>query len=149
MSEARSRVELMHGVNLDMLGRRDPSHYGTITLAELERQVGGFARDLGLELRCFQTNSEAQFVEHLHHLPGSADGVLLNPGAWTHYSWAIHDALEIASIPAVEVHLSNVATRDEWRRVSVIADLCLASVAGQGVEGYREALVRLSKELDG
>jgi 3-dehydroquinate dehydratase-2 len=149
MSEARSRVELMHGVNLDMLGRRDPSHYGTITLAELERQVAGFARDLGLELRCFQTNSEAQFVEHLHHLPGSADGVLLNPGAWTHYSWAIHDALEIAAIPAVEVHLSNVAARDEWRRVSVIADLCLASVAGQGVEGYREALVRLSKELDG
>lgn len=149
MSEARSRVELMHGVNLDMLGRRDPSHYGTITLAELERQVVGFARDLGLELRCFQTNSEAQFVEHLHHLPGSADGVLLNPGAWTHYSWAIHDALEIAGIPAVEVHLSNVAARDEWRRVSVIADLCLASVAGQGVEGYREALVRLSKELDG
>jgi 3-dehydroquinate dehydratase-2 len=149
MSEARSRVELMHGVNLDMLGRRDPSHYGTITLAELERQVVGFARDLGLELHCFQTNSEAQFVEHLHHLPGSADGVLLNPGAWTHYSWAIHDALEIAGIPAVEVHLSNVAARDEWRRVSVIADLCLASVAGQGVEGYREALVRLSKELDG
>jgi 3-dehydroquinate dehydratase-2 len=149
MSEARSRVELMHGVNLDMLGRRDPSHYGTITLAELERQVAGFARDLGLELRCFQTNSEAQFVEHLHHLPGSADGVLLNPGAWTHYSWAIHDALEIAAIPAVEVHRSNVAARDAWRRVSVIADLCLASVAGQGVEGYREALVRLSKELDG
>jgi len=149
MSEARSRVELMHGVNLDMLGRRDPSHYGTITLAELERQVVGFARDLGLELHCFQTNSEAEFVEHLHHLPGSADGVLLNPGAWTHYSWAIHDALEIAGIPAVEVHLSNVAVRDEWRRVSVIADLCLASVAGQGVEGYREALVRLSKELDG
>jgi len=149
MSEARSRVELMHGVNLDMLGRRDPSHYGTITLAELELQVAGFARDLGLELRCFQTNSEAQFVERLHRLPGSADGVLLNPGAWTHYSWAIHDALEIAAIPAVEVHLSNVAARDEWRRVSVIADLCLASVAGQGVEGYREALVRLSKELDG
>jgi len=149
VSKARSRVELMHGVNLDMLGRRDPSHYGTITLAELERQVVGFARDLGLELHCFQTNSEAEFVEHLHHLPGSADGVLLNPGAWTHYSWAIHDALEIAGIPAVEVHLSNVAVRDEWRRVSVIADLCLASVAGQGVEGYREALVRLSKELDG
>lgn len=149
MSEARCRVELMHGVNLDMLGRRDPAHYGTVTLAELERQVGEFARDLGLELRCYQTNSEAQFVEHLHHLPGSADGVLLNPGAWTHYSWAIHDALEIAGIPAVEVHLSNVAARDEWRRVSVIADLCLASVAGQGVEGYREALVRLSKELDG
>jgi 3-dehydroquinate dehydratase-2 len=148
MSEARSRVELMHGVNLDMLGRRDPTHYGTVTLAELERQVEGFARELGLELSCFQTNSEAEFVERLHRLPGSADGVVLNPGAWTHYSWAIHDALEIAAIPAVEVHLSAVAAREEWRRVSVIGDLCIASVAGQGVEGYREALVRLSKELD-
>jgi 3-dehydroquinate dehydratase-2 len=149
MSEARSRVELMHGVNLDMLGRRDPAHYGTLTLRDLERQVGEFARELGLELRCFQTNSEAEFVERLHRLPGTADGVLINPGAWTHYSWAIHDALEIAGVPAVEVHLSNVAAREEWRRTSVVADLCIASVAGQGVEGYREALVRLSKELDG
>jgi 3-dehydroquinate dehydratase-2 len=149
MSEARSRVELMHGVNLNMLGRRDPSHYGTLTLAELERQVEGFARELGLELSCFQTNSEAEFVERLHRLAGSADGVLLNPGAWTHYSWAIHDALEIAAIPAVEVHLSNVHAREDWRKVSVIAELCIASVAGQGIEGYREALVRLSKELDG
>ena len=148
MSQARSRVELMHGVNLDMLGRRDPVHYGTLTLSELERQVAGFARELELELHCFQTNSEAEFVEHLHRLPGLADGVLLNPGAWTHYSWAIHDALEIAAIPAVEVHLSNVGAREKWRRVSVIADLCLATVSGQGVEGYREALVRLSKELD-
>ena len=149
MSEARSRVELMHGVNLNMLGRRDPSHYGSLTLAELERQVEGFARELGLELSCFQTNSEAEFVERLHRLAGSADGVLLNPGAWTHYSWAIHDALEIAAIPAVEVHLSNVRAREDWRKVSVIAELCIASVAGQGIEGYREALVRLSKELDG
>ncbi|MGD0197954.1 MAG: type II 3-dehydroquinate dehydratase [Solirubrobacteraceae bacterium] len=149
MSEARSRIELMHGVNLDMLGRRDPAHYGTQTLSELERQVAGFARELGLELRCFQTNSEAEFVEHLHRLAGTADGVLLNPGAWTHYSWAIHDALEIAAVPAVEVHLSSVTKREDWRRVSVIADLCVASVSGQGVEGYREALVRLSKELDG
>jgi 3-dehydroquinate dehydratase-2 len=149
VSEARSRVELMHGVNLNMLGRRDPAHYGTLTLAELERQVEGYARDLGLELHCFQTNSESEFVEHLQRLAGSADGVLLNPGAWTHYSWAIHDALEIAAIPAVEVHLSSVGAREDWRKVSVIGDLCVASVAGLGVEGYREALVRLSKELDG
>jgi 3-dehydroquinate dehydratase-2 len=149
MSEARSRVELMHGVNLDMLGKRDATHYGTLTLAELEAQVDGFARELGLELSCFQTNSETAFVERLHRLASSADGVLLNPGAWTHYSWAIHDALEIAGLPAVEVHLSAVASREPWRRVSVISDLCIATVSGQGVEGYREALVRLSKELDG
>jgi 3-dehydroquinate dehydratase-2 len=149
MTQSRSRVELMHGVNLDMLGRRDPAHYGTLTLAELERQVRGFAQALGLELACFQTNSEAEFVEHLHGLSGSADGLLLNPGAWTHYAWSIHDALEIAALPAVEVHLSAIDAREEWRRVSVIRDLCLATVSGQGLEGYREALVRLSKELDG
>ncbi len=149
MSHARSRVEVMHGVNLDMLGRRDATHYGTVTLAELERTVSGFARELELEVSFFQTNSEAQFVEHLHQLSGSADALLLNPGAWTHYAWAIHDALEIAALPAVEVHLSNIDGREDWRRVSVVRDLCVASVSGQGVEGYREALVRLSKELDG
>ncbi|MGA2471083.1 MAG: type II 3-dehydroquinate dehydratase [Solirubrobacteraceae bacterium] len=149
MSHPRSRVEVMHGVNLDMLGRREPAHYGTLTLAELERQIGEFARQLELEVGFFQTNSEAEFVEHLHQLSGSADGLLLNPGAWTHYSWAIHDALEIAGLPAIEVHLSNVDGREEWRRVSVVRELCVACVSGQGVEGYREALVRLSKELDG
>jgi 3-dehydroquinate dehydratase II len=149
MSPSRNRVEVMHGVNLDMLGRRDPAHYGTLTLADLEVQVGGFARDLGLEVRFFQTNSETAFVEHLHGVGASADGLLLNPGAWTHYAWAIHDALEIASLPCVEVHLSNVDSREQWRHVSVVRDLCIACVAGDGVEGYREALVRLSKELDG
>lgn len=149
MSSARSRVAVMHGVNLDMLGRRDPAHYGKLTLADLERQIVDFARDLELEVHCFQTNSEQRFVEHLHGIAASADGLLLNPGAWTHYAWSIHDALEIAALPAVEVHLSAVESREPWRRVSVIADLCLASVSGQGVEGYREALVRLSKELEG
>jgi 3-dehydroquinate dehydratase-2 len=142
-------VAVMHGVNLDMLGRRDPAHYGKLTLADLERQIVDFARELELEVHCFQTNSEQEFVEHLHGITASADGLLLNPGAWTHYAWSIHDALEIAALPAVEVHLSAVEAREPWRRVSVIRDLCLASVSGQGVEGYREALVRLSKELEG
>ena len=139
----------MHGVNLDMLGRRDPAHYGTLTLAELEHRITQFGRELELEVSCFQTNSEAEFVTHLHGLPARADGILVNPGAWTHYSWAIHDALEIAGLPAVEVHLSNIDEREAWRSVSVVRDLVLASVSGQGVEGYREAMVRLSKELDG
>jgi 3-dehydroquinate dehydratase-2 len=149
VSPARNRVEVMHGVNLDMLGRRDPAHYGRLTLRELEGEIVGFARELGLEVHCFQTNSEREFVEHLHGITASADGLLLNPGAWTHYAWSIHDALEIAALPAVEVHLSSVGSREAWRRVSVVRDLCIATVAGQGVEGYREALVRLSKELDG
>ncbi len=144
-----NRIEVMHGVNLNMLGRRDPAIYGSQTLPELELKVGEFADELGLDVAFFQTNAEAEFVEHLHRLEGAADGLLLNPGAWTHYSWAIHDALEITGLPAVEVHLSAVDQREEWRRVSVIRDLCVATVSGQGVEGYREALARLVRELGG
>ena len=149
MSPVRNRIAVLHGVNLDMLGRRDPTHYGTLTLAELEEQAIAFGAELGLEVTCFQTNSEREFVEHLHGLPARADAILLNPGAWTHYSWAIHDALEIAGLPAVEVHLSKIDDREPWRQVSVVRDLVLACVSGQGIEGYREALVRLSKALEG
>jgi 3-dehydroquinate dehydratase-2 len=143
----KNRIEVMHGVNLDQLGRRPAAHYGAITYDELERRIGDQARALDLEARFFQTNSEAEFVGHLHRLEDLADALILNPGAWTHYAWAIHDALEIAALPAVEVHLSDVSAREDWRRVSVIGDLCLATVSGQGVEGYQEALVRLKAEL--
>jgi 3-dehydroquinate dehydratase-2 len=149
MAAVRNRVEVMHGVNLDQLGRRDPEHYGDLTLDELERQIGEFAHELGLETRFFQTNSESEFVEHLHRVEGMADALLLNPGAWTHYAWAIHDAVELTRLPAVEVHLSDVDSREEWRRISVIGDLCIARVSGQGVEGYRTALKRLRDELAG
>jgi len=143
----RQRIHVMHGVNLDMLGRRDPEHYGGLDLTEVERRVAEYGMELGLELRFFQTNFEGEFVEELHRADGLAEGVLLNPGAWTHYSWAIRDALEIAALPAVEVHLSDVGSREEWRRTSVIRELCLATVAGKGVEGYREGLQRLREEL--
>ncbi|HEU4656588.1 MAG TPA: type II 3-dehydroquinate dehydratase [Capillimicrobium sp.] len=143
----RNRIEIMHGVNLDQLGRRDPNHYGALTLIALENRISEFARELGLVARFFQTNHEGEFVEHLHDLEGLADGVVLNPGAWTHYSWAIHDALEIAALPAVEVHLSDVQAREAWRRHSVISDLCVATVSGQGPDGYRTALERLKEEL--
>jgi 3-dehydroquinate dehydratase II len=142
-----NRIEVMHGVNLDMLGRRDPAHYGELSLTELEQRVAGFGRELDLELRFFQTNSEREFVEHLHRLEDLVDGIVLNPGAWTHYAWAIHDALEIASLPAVEVHLSDLSSREPWRRVSVLEDLVVARVCGRGLEGYREALARLKGEL--
>jgi 3-dehydroquinate dehydratase-2 len=102
---------------------------------------------LGLVTRFFQTNHEGDFVEHLHRLEGLADGVVLNPGSWTHYSYAIRDALEFAGIPAVEVHLSDVDHREEWRRRSVIAELCIGRVAGKGADGYRDALERLKAEL--
>jgi 3-dehydroquinate dehydratase-2 len=142
-----NRVEVMHGVNLDQLGRRDPTHYGGVTFAELERRIDTAARELGLEPRFFQTNHEGEFVEHLHSLRTGADAVLLNPGAWTHYAWAIRDALEIAALPAVEVHLSDIEHREQWRRVSVIADLCIARISGSGPDGYHDALVCLRDEL--
>ena len=143
----RNRISVMHGVNLDQLGRRPAAHYGELTLSVLERRITGFAQELGLHVQFFQTNHEGAFVEELHRLEDTVDGLILNPGAWTHYAWAIRDALEIAGLPAVEVHLSDVDAREEWRRVSVIRDLCVATVAGRGPDGYRDALLRLRQEL--
>lgn len=149
MSTARNRIEVMHGVNLNQLGRRNPNHYGADSLQTLEVRISTMADELGLKTRFFQSNHEGDFVEHLHGLEGLVDGVVLNPGAWTHYSYAIRDALELTGMPAVEVHLSDVSAREDWRRHSVIADLCLATFAGQGAEGYREALRRLREALFG
>jgi 3-dehydroquinate dehydratase-2 len=146
-SAVRNRIEVMHGVNLDQLGRRDPAQYGTLTLDELQVRIDGAAAELGLDTRFFQTNHEGEFVERLHRLEGLADGLILNPGAWTHYSYAIRDALEITGLPAVEVHISDVEGREAWRRQSVIRDLCVARVIGKGAAGYREALERLREEL--
>jgi 3-dehydroquinate dehydratase II len=143
----RNRIEVLHGVNLDMLGKRDASHYGTLTLVELEVRIRHWARALGLETSFFQTNSEGEYVERLHQAPGLADGLILNPGAWTHYSYAIRDALELAGMLAIEVHLSDVDAREEWRRVSVISDLVAGRVSGQGPDGYREALDLLAGRL--
>ena len=143
----RNRVRVLHGVNLDQLGRRDPEHYGPGTLTELEFRVKRFAHELGLEVTFDQTNHEGEYCALLHEAAQVADGLVLNPGAWTHYSWAIHDALELAGLPAVEVHLSDVDRREDWRRTSVIRELCVASVRGRGVDGYREALELLRAEL--
>ncbi len=142
-----NRVEVLHGVNLDQLGVRDPSHYGGQTLTGLEIKVHGFAHELGLDISFFQTNHEGEYCELLHHARETADGLVLNPGAWTHYSWAIRDALEVAALPAVEVHLSAIGEREQWRRHSVIRELCLESIEGQGVDGYRAALELLCARI--
>ncbi len=134
------RVEVLHGVNLDVLSRRDPAYYGDLTLTELEVRVKRFADDLGIDISFDQTNHEGEYCELLHRAAEVADGLVLNPGAWTHYSYAIRDALEVAGLPAVEVHISAVDRREEWRRRSVIADLCVGRLQGRGVDGYREAL---------
>ena len=143
----RNRIQVMHGVNLDQIGRRDPEHYGGITYRQLEQAIDGFAHELGLDARFVQTNSEGEFVEQLHRVRDVADGIVVNAGAWSHYSRAIGDALQFAGVPAVEVHLSDVMAREEWRRVSVLADSCIATVMGKGVDGYRDALATLKANL--
>jgi 3-dehydroquinate dehydratase II len=145
----RNRIQVMHGVNLDQIGRRDPAHYGGITYRQLEQAIDGYADELGLDARYFQTNHEGEFVEHLHRVRDVADGIVLNAGAWSHYSRAIGDALQFAGIPAVEVHLSDVMAREEWRHVSVLRESCIATIMGKGVDGYRDALAALKVELGG
>jgi 3-dehydroquinate dehydratase II len=145
----RKRVEVMHGVNLDMLGSRDKDIYGDFTLPELEVRIKRFARQLNLEAAFFDTNSEGELVEHLHRLPERADAAIINAGAWTHYSWAIRDALDLTDVPTVEVHLSDISKREEWRRHSVFEglDLLIAQIYGKGPEGYREALELIAERL--
>jgi 3-dehydroquinate dehydratase-2 len=137
------RAIVLNGVNMDQLGKRNPDLYGGLTLPELETRIYEWASELECSVRCRQTNSEGEYVEWIHDAAEWADGVIVNPGAWTHYSWAIHDALELVSGPIVEVHLSNVNEREEWRRVSVVSDLVAARIVGKGPDGYREALAFL------
>ena len=147
MTTTRNRVEVMHGVNFDVLERRDPNLYGGISLTELEVRIKREARELNLEAGFFQSNSEGEFVEHLHRLPELADAVVVNAGAWSHYSWAISDALDAAGVPAVEVHLSDVESREDWRKLSVFDGLVLAKISGKGPDGYRDALEVIAREL--
>jgi len=147
MTSTRNRVAVLHGVNFNILHKRDPAFYGGKSLSELEGQISGWAHELGLEPIFFQTNHEGEFVEYLHRLPDLADSALINAGAWTHYSRAIADALDVAKLPAVEVHLSDVENRDDWRQDSVFDGLVLAKISGKGAEGYHEALQLLTREL--
>ena len=147
MTTTRNRVAVLHGVNFDILDRRDPEIYGGLSLSKLETKIQGWARELGLETIFFQTNSEGEFVEYLHRVPELADAAIVNAGAWSHYSRAIADALDVARLPAVEVHLSDVENRDDWRRDSVFDGLVLAKISGKGPDGYREALELLAREL--
>jgi 3-dehydroquinate dehydratase II len=149
MPTTRNRVQVLHGVNFDMLGSRDRLIYGDFTLPELEVRIKRFAKDLNLEPSFFQTNHEGEFVEHLHRLPEIADAAIVNAGAWTHYSWAIRDALDLTGVPTVEVHLSDISKREEWRRLSVFQGLdnVFGQIYGKGPDGYREALELIAKRL--
>jgi len=149
MPTVANRVAVLHGVNFDVLERRDASIYGGLSLSELERQISDWAHEFGLEPIFFQTNSEGEFCEYLHRSgDGLADSVIVNAGAWTHYSRAIADALELTRLPAIEVHLSDVEARDDWRKLSVFDGLVAAKISGKGPDGYREALEVLATKLE-
>ena len=143
------RIDVLNGVNLDLLGRRDRATYGDGSLQDLATQVYAWARELGLQVRCRQTNHEGEYVEFLHAALDNADALIVNPGAWSHYSWALRDALEPFAGPVVEVHISDVEAREEWRRLSVLEGLTDQRITGEGITGYRSALEALAKRRDG
>jgi 3-dehydroquinate dehydratase-2 len=138
------QILVLNGVNLDVLARRDPGIYGGLSLNELERRIYQWANELDIVARCRQTNSEGEYIDWIHQAYENVDGVVVNPGAWSHYSYAIHDALELLEVPVVEVHLSDIEAREDWRRHSVIADVAARRVIGKGPDGYRDALVFLA-----
>jgi 3-dehydroquinate dehydratase-2 len=143
----RPLLVVLHGVNLNMLGQRPAQHYGSVTLSDLESVAAEEAKRHGWDCVCRQTNHEGVFVEYLHQYR-HADALLVNPGAWTHYSYAIRDALEIVSAPVAEVHLSDIHAREEWRRHSVISEVARLTIVGKGADGYREAIVALAALVD-
>jgi 3-dehydroquinate dehydratase-2 len=131
------KVIVLHGVNLNMFGERDPDQYGTITLAEIDEKIEGLASELGIEVECYQTNHEGEMVEKIQEAyKVSVDAVLINAGAWTHYSYAIMDALSILKVPVIEVHMSQVHARETFRRDSVISPLAKGQITGFGVDSY-------------
>ncbi|OGP85311.1 MAG: type II 3-dehydroquinate dehydratase [Deltaproteobacteria bacterium RBG_16_58_17] len=131
------KILVLHGVNLNMFGKRDPAQYGTLTLEEINGQLGVLAQELGCAIETFQTNHEGEFCEKIHQAhQGGVDAVIINAGAWTHYSYAIRDALAILKVPIVEVHMSNIHAREEFRRHSVVAALAKGQIAGFGVDSY-------------
>ena len=138
------QVVVLNGANLNALAERDPALYGGMAYSELETRIYQWAKELGCSVRCVQTNHEGEFIDTCHQARSWADGVVVNPGAWTHYSYAIRDALELFTVPVVEVHLSDIRAREEWRRFSVIEDVVDHRVIGKGPDGYQEALVFLA-----
>ncbi len=141
-------ILVMHGINLNMFGKRDPVQYGTVTLDEINRAVVALGKELGVAVETFQSNCEGEFVERIHgaHSDGTR-GLVLNAGAWTHYSYGIGDALAILAIPLVEVHMSNVHAREAFRHASVVAPHARGCIAGFGTESYLLALRALKSLL--
>jgi 3-dehydroquinate dehydratase-2 len=134
------RVLVIHGPNLNLLGEREPAVYGSSTLDAVDERIVQLARELKLEVRCVQHNSEGAIVDELHAARNEYDSVILNPGAYTHYAYAIADAIAAIGIPVIEVHLSNIFARESFRRTSVVAPVCAGTIGGFGVDSYLLAL---------
>jgi len=131
------KILCLNGINLNMFGKRDPAQYGTVTLAEIDAQVKKLGQELGADVECFQTNFEGAMAEKIHHAhTDGVDAVLINAGAWTHYSYGIRDALAILKCPIIEVHMSNIHAREAFRHHSVIAEIAKGQIAGFGVDSY-------------
>ncbi len=134
------QILVLNGPNLNLLGTREPDIYGTATLRQLEDQCRRWGHELGLSVSTAQSNHEGELIDQLHHSIGRYGGVVFNPGALTHYSYVLHDAITAIGLPVVEVHISDISSREKWRRKSVISPACTATVSGEGIDGYRRAL---------
>jgi 3-dehydroquinate dehydratase type II len=141
------RILVLNGPNLNLLGTRRPEVYGSTTLAELDRACRHWGSAVGLDVETFQSNHEGALIDRIHAARGGMDGIVFNPGAYTHSSYALHDAIEAVEIPTVEVHISNVEEREEWRRRSLLRPACVHTIYGRGVDGYRWAIRHLFHRL--
>lgn len=141
------KIQVINGPNLNMLGIREPEIYGTLTLGEMNSRLMQKGAELGIDLEFFQSNHEGSIIDKIQECYGIADGIVINPGAYTHYSIAIRDAIAAVGIPAVEVHLSDINSREDFRKISVIKNVCAKQIWGKGINSYTEALEFLSGKL--
>lgn len=140
------KVFLIHGVNLNMTGIREKGIYGTDTLSDMVEKIKAYGKERGVEIKSFQSNYEGRIVDIIHSAYKNADAIIINPGAYTHYSYAIRDAVASVDVPAYEVHISNIYEREDFRKISVIAPVCRGQIYGKGINGYYEA-IELAAEL--
>jgi 3-dehydroquinate dehydratase-2 len=143
------RILVVHGPNLNLLGKREPAIYGTQTLAEIDADLALLAKELGIDIDCFQSNHEGELIDRIQEAMTTADGILINPGGFTHSSVALRDALVATSLPVIEVHLSNVYAREAFRQVSYVSPIAVGVISGLGAAGYRFGLEALVSGLDG